>query len=789
MSCTELSSMRRLALLAFTLLLACHREPAVEAVAASAEYLRTTCATGDVTRGIDVSKWQGTINWDAVSGSGVRFAFIRVSDGVRHRDDFFARNWREARRVGVLRGAYQFFRPAQDVAAQANIMIEALRADGGELAPVIDVEAADGRSPAQIAAAVRRWIELVGAATGRTPIIYTGPYFWRDQVGNANLGGNPLWIAHYGPRCPLTPEEVWPRWTFWQFTDRGRVPGISGGVDTNYFNGSLEDLRAFADGTPVAPPPTPVAGSGELAWPVDELRVTSHVSHTSSGRNVRFDCNAFSRRGHRGTDLGVPRRTPVRASAGGTVVRAVDGCGEGSGSCGGGFGNHIIVLHEGGRATLYAHLTSGSVRVRRGDAVSCGQEIGLSGNTGRSTGPHLHFEVRDGVRGSGDGAVASYYARPAADPYGGACSSQAHDLWGSACFDRSVRDDAALVRATHPRAVTVEPGGELTQTWTLRNTGTTTWSSGEDYRLEHVGGPSLEGLRNVGLPGGRDVAPRGEASFSVTVRAPAEGGTFTSEYRMTHAETGFGVTVRITIRVALPRACHSMTLGRDVTSGACVQVTYPACGASSCAWFRCADGEWTCDAACGSEGGAGERFPQASCAPPVECGGLGCGECTGTEGCAWCEADGACVPEAGGEAACSGETTDDPASCSACFDVGFACATAAQCCGYRPGGTIACMDGFCEDTSMCGMNGDSCVDGDPMARCCGLAICSPDTGGNFECCTRAGERCTSDDDCCGFMACGADGFCRPQPVGAPCRSSQECEGASFCTDALVCGFS
>lgn len=757
-----------------------HASAASEPVAAlSSAELRTTCADGPVTRGIDVSKWQGTVNWDQVSGSGVRFAFIRVSDGVNYRDGMFSRNWTEARRVGIHRGAYQFFRPNQDVAAQANIMIEAIRADGGELAPVIDVEAANGRSAAQITAGVREWIRLVQAATGRTPIIYTGPYFWRDSVGNPDMSGNPLWIAHYGPRCPLISEDVWSRWDFWQYTDSGRVPGISGPVDMNYFNGTLEELG----GMPTMPPPTP--SNGDLSPPIDTMRVTSYVSHTSGGRGVRFDCASFTRSNHKGTDFGVARGTPVLASAAGLVVRAVDGCSEGNSSCGGSFGNHVIILHEDGRATLYAHLTSGSVSVRRDQRVTCGQQIGLSGNTGRSTGPHLHYEVRDGVRGTGDGAVASYYSRRPTDPYGGACSSQPADLWAAACNDTGPRDDSAFVSAAHPRTVTVAPGENLTQAWRLRNSGTTTWTTMEDYRLTHVSGPTLDGLSNVGLAEG-DVAPNAEARFEVTVRAPAEGGEYVSVYRMTHGDNQFGVTVRINIKVAAPRACSSMTLGRSVPSGSCVQVGYPACGISECAWFRCNDGAWVCteQSAC-----AGERFARDTCAPPVACDTMACGDCAGAVGCTWCEASGTCVADRGEESECGGPVTNDPMACMACYDVGFACAADNQCCGWTAGGSIECMDGFCEDTTMCGANGDTCVDADPESRCCGLAICSQDEGGTFECCTRAGERCTSDDECCGYMQCGADGFCAPQGVGESCRSSQECEGASFCTDGNVCGFS
>ena len=100
------------------------------------------------------------------------------------------------------------------------------------------------------------------------------------------------------------------------------------------------------------------------------------------------------RRGfHPGVDLaGVNRVTPVAAAADGVVVKVVKGCVEGKKSCGGGYGNYIVIKHKNGVQTLYAHLSS--ISVVKGQSVSRGQNIGRSGNTGRSTGPHLHFEVR-----------------------------------------------------------------------------------------------------------------------------------------------------------------------------------------------------------------------------------------------------------------------------------------------------------------------------------------------------------------------------------------------------------
>ena len=71
------------------------------------------CADGETVEGIDISKWQGEIDWDAVAASGVKFAFIRVSDGLNYPDGYFSVNWRRAKEVGILRGAYQFFRPGR----------------------------------------------------------------------------------------------------------------------------------------------------------------------------------------------------------------------------------------------------------------------------------------------------------------------------------------------------------------------------------------------------------------------------------------------------------------------------------------------------------------------------------------------------------------------------------------------------------------------------------------------------------------------------------------------------
>ena len=207
------------------------------------------CAAGATTPGLDVSYYQGTIDWPRVRAAGYAFAFLRVSDGTGFRDPKFASYWVGAKAAGLVRGAYQFFRPNQDVAAQADLLIAAVgRPAAGDLPPVIDVEAAGGLAPATVAARVRQWVDRVKAATGVDPIVYTGKYFWRDQVGGpTTFARNPLWIAQYTTLCPdLTPP--WSTWAFWQHTDKGTVPGIAGAVDLDRFNGTVAELQALAGG-------------------------------------------------------------------------------------------------------------------------------------------------------------------------------------------------------------------------------------------------------------------------------------------------------------------------------------------------------------------------------------------------------------------------------------------------------------------------------------------------------------------------------------------------------------
>ncbi|HTJ83955.1 MAG TPA: GH25 family lysozyme, partial [Polyangiaceae bacterium] len=218
----------------------------------------TVCAGPNVVKGIDVSYYQGDIDWNAVAGAGWKFAITRINDGS-FMDPKFETNWAGIKDAGMIRGAYQFFRPGNDVNTQAQVVIDKVGKLGpGDLPVTCDVEATDGQSPTTIANKLATWMQKVEEGTGKKPIIYTGKYFWQDNVQSSAFSDYPLWHAQYPNAClppnPPPPDcgcaniaDQWSTWTIWQYTSTGSIPGIGTNVDKNVFMGTEADLVAFAN--------------------------------------------------------------------------------------------------------------------------------------------------------------------------------------------------------------------------------------------------------------------------------------------------------------------------------------------------------------------------------------------------------------------------------------------------------------------------------------------------------------------------------------------------------------
>jgi len=203
--------------------------------------------------GIDVSKWQhddgGPIDWRRVKASGQRFAFIKATGGSSRIDPWFERNWAGARRAGLITGAYHYSDPSRSAVAQARLIVSVVGStrEANNLGIVLDLEDTGGLRPAALVRWAKTFLNEVERLTGRVPIVYTGPNFWKTKVRSSAFGAYPLWLARYNSQAPA-PLPGWNRWTFWQYTSSGRVPGIVGAVDRNWFCCSLATLRALADG-------------------------------------------------------------------------------------------------------------------------------------------------------------------------------------------------------------------------------------------------------------------------------------------------------------------------------------------------------------------------------------------------------------------------------------------------------------------------------------------------------------------------------------------------------------
>ena len=200
------------------------------------------------------------VNWRVMQrAGGAAFTFIKATEGRDYVNPRFASDFRGAARM--FRGAYHFARPSgrnfaqisYDAKAEANHFIRTTGTMNGPgvLPPVLDIESAGPLRPHQLKWWTRIWLRQVKALTGRTPIIYTYGDFWRQSLGNSTeFTSHPLWLAHYGVRRARL-VGGWRRYTFWQYTDRGRLAGAGLRLDMNLFNGSKPQLQALTGRKPL----------------------------------------------------------------------------------------------------------------------------------------------------------------------------------------------------------------------------------------------------------------------------------------------------------------------------------------------------------------------------------------------------------------------------------------------------------------------------------------------------------------------------------------------------------
>jgi lysozyme len=193
--------------------------------------------------GIDVSKYQNEISWEDVKQMQVKkikinFAFIKATEGLGTIDNSFRRNWLNAQKAGIPRGAYHFFISSRSGKAQAENFIETVHLQRGDLPPVLDIEQTNGASISDIQQRVSDWLQVVEKKYKVKPVIYTNADFYRIFL-SGRFDDYPLWVAHY---LVKDKPRISRSWTFWQHNESGHVNGINSFVDFNVFNG---DSTAF----------------------------------------------------------------------------------------------------------------------------------------------------------------------------------------------------------------------------------------------------------------------------------------------------------------------------------------------------------------------------------------------------------------------------------------------------------------------------------------------------------------------------------------------------------------
>jgi lysozyme len=204
-------------------------------------------------RGFDVSRYVGSVPWSRVAGARYRFAYAEATYGNVGTDPSYVSDRSGAAAAGVAFGAFHYARPngrtraaaVKDAVSEADHFVAAAAVDTGDLPPALDLERTYGLPRALMVVWTDAWLTEVQAKLGVRAVIYTSPTFWSHSLGNTvrfAAAGSPLWLARwtrlFSP--PWIPAQNWNAsgWTFWQWTDCGRLPGRRRCFDLDRLKGS-----------------------------------------------------------------------------------------------------------------------------------------------------------------------------------------------------------------------------------------------------------------------------------------------------------------------------------------------------------------------------------------------------------------------------------------------------------------------------------------------------------------------------------------------------------------------
>ncbi|MFG1809460.1 lysozyme [Streptomyces sp. NPDC049040] len=206
------------------------------------------------TAGMDVSSYQGNVNWAGAWSNGAKFAYVKATEGTSYTNPNFTQQYNGSYNVGMIRGSYHFALPDVSTgAAQADYFVAhggGWSKDGKTLPGALDMEynpygaTCYGKSASSMVSWITSFSNEYHAKTGRYPTIYTSTSWWTTCTGNSSAfsANNALWVARYASAVGTLPAG-WGYHTFWQWADSGTFPG-----DQDRFNGALDRVKAYANG-------------------------------------------------------------------------------------------------------------------------------------------------------------------------------------------------------------------------------------------------------------------------------------------------------------------------------------------------------------------------------------------------------------------------------------------------------------------------------------------------------------------------------------------------------------
>ena len=203
--------------------------------------------------GVDVSKYQGQIDWLAAAEGGTQFAWIKATEGADHMDENFSRNWQDAKEAGVPRGAYHFAFWCRTPAEQMRWFEQNVPVDEDALPPVLDVELTPTSKSCtrtlyreEVLREMKEMLVEMERHYGKRPVIYSTVDFYEGILHSNALSEYPIWVrsTKYDPVVKYGSRK----WHFWQYQSDGHVPGIGPKVDRNAFHGDSRQWEAFLAG-------------------------------------------------------------------------------------------------------------------------------------------------------------------------------------------------------------------------------------------------------------------------------------------------------------------------------------------------------------------------------------------------------------------------------------------------------------------------------------------------------------------------------------------------------------